>query len=61
MNKEESLWDELFDTKDEAVSQLKILIETDWDSKIVKNKLIGLSSTFDRLIHEIGIEEKKNE
>ena len=54
MNKEDSLWDELFDTKYEAVNQLKILIETDWDSKTVKNKLIGLVSTFDRLNHEIN-------
>lgn len=60
-NKEDSLWDELFDTKDKAVNQLKILIETEWDSKTVKNKLIGLVSTFDKLIDEIGIEEKKNE
>ena len=60
MNKEESLWNELFDTRDKAVYQLKILIETEWDSKTVKNKLIGLVSIFDRLNHEIGIEEEKN-
>jgi len=59
MNKEDRLWDELFDTKDKAVDQLKILIETEWDSKTVKNKLIGLVSTFNNLIDEIGIEEKK--
>ncbi len=59
MNKEERLWDELHETKDEAVYQLKILIETEWDSKTVKNKLIGLVSTFDILNHEIGKVEKE--
>jgi len=58
-DKEDSLWDELHETKDEAVYQLKILIETEWDSKTVKNKLIGLSSTFHRLNHEIGKVEEK--
>jgi len=58
-NKEQRLWDELHETKDEAIYQLKILIEAEWDSKTVKNKLIALVETFHTLNHEIGKVEKE--
>lgn len=58
--KEDALYTEIVDVQLEMASQLKILIQADWDSDTVKSKLISIMLDYDKIDDEIFKLEERN-